>query len=332
MCQWPLRFWSLRSHPLNRPVHRGSPVAEEFGDHELPAASTVVPRARRRRPARPGAHPVAPASRRRPDRPPLRRAGFGYGYLAGLGFLVPLLPWIGVFVGALPVARARRGRVAVHRTVRRARRARRPAAAGAAVDRGVLVAHGMAARERAVRRLPVGAVGVRPVGGLVPAARERRRCPAAQLRGRADRCRTGIRRRRRCGPGRAAPRTGRGRSQAVWSPPSPRRSSSLALWPTLPGMDSGRPDDHRRRDPGQRPQTRTRLQRPTQARSSTITSEPHPRTGRRRRVGRGAATRPRRLAGERLRHRSRCATPTPPPTSPGRPRRSVHRSWWARCS
>ncbi|MBT2267643.1 apolipoprotein N-acyltransferase [Rhodococcus erythropolis] len=30
------------------------------------------------------------------------RAGFGYGYLAGLGFLVPLLPWIGVFVGAVP--------------------------------------------------------------------------------------------------------------------------------------------------------------------------------------------------------------------------------------
>ncbi|WP_420879626.1 apolipoprotein N-acyltransferase [Rhodococcus sp. (in: high G+C Gram-positive bacteria)] len=30
------------------------------------------------------------------------RAGFGYGYLAGLGFLVPLLPWIGVYVGPLP--------------------------------------------------------------------------------------------------------------------------------------------------------------------------------------------------------------------------------------
>ncbi|MEU5843656.1 apolipoprotein N-acyltransferase [Rhodococcus sp. NPDC047139] len=31
-----------------------------------------------------------------------RRAGFGYGYLAGLGFFVPLLPWIGVYVGPLP--------------------------------------------------------------------------------------------------------------------------------------------------------------------------------------------------------------------------------------
>ncbi len=30
------------------------------------------------------------------------RSGFGYGYLAGLGFLVPLLPWIGVYVGPLP--------------------------------------------------------------------------------------------------------------------------------------------------------------------------------------------------------------------------------------
>ncbi|MCW3472339.1 apolipoprotein N-acyltransferase [Rhodococcus pyridinivorans] len=34
--------------------------------------------------------------------PMRRRAGFGYGYLAGLGFLVPLLPWIGVYVGPLP--------------------------------------------------------------------------------------------------------------------------------------------------------------------------------------------------------------------------------------
>lgn len=34
--------------------------------------------------------------------PMRRRAGFGYGYLAGLGFLVPLLPWVGVYVGPLP--------------------------------------------------------------------------------------------------------------------------------------------------------------------------------------------------------------------------------------
>jgi len=31
-----------------------------------------------------------------------RRAGFGYGYLAGLGFFLPLLPWVGVYVGPLP--------------------------------------------------------------------------------------------------------------------------------------------------------------------------------------------------------------------------------------
>ncbi|MDX5961905.1 apolipoprotein N-acyltransferase [Rhodococcus opacus] len=30
------------------------------------------------------------------------RAGFGYGYLAGLAFFVPLLPWVGVYVGAVP--------------------------------------------------------------------------------------------------------------------------------------------------------------------------------------------------------------------------------------
>ncbi|QOH59713.1 apolipoprotein N-acyltransferase [Rhodococcus rhodochrous] len=31
-----------------------------------------------------------------------RRAGFGYGYLAGLGFFLPLLPWVGVYVGPVP--------------------------------------------------------------------------------------------------------------------------------------------------------------------------------------------------------------------------------------
>lgn len=31
-----------------------------------------------------------------------RRAGFGYGYLAGLGFFLPLLPWVGEYVGPVP--------------------------------------------------------------------------------------------------------------------------------------------------------------------------------------------------------------------------------------
>src|SRR5699024_10410349 len=30
------------------------------------------------------------------------RGAFGLGYLAGLGFFVPLLPWVGVYVGAVP--------------------------------------------------------------------------------------------------------------------------------------------------------------------------------------------------------------------------------------
>ncbi|MGF0327988.1 hypothetical protein QBL07_024335 (plasmid) [Gordonia rubripertincta] len=29
-------------------------------------------------------------------------AASGYGYLAGLGFFVPLLPWVGIYVGAVP--------------------------------------------------------------------------------------------------------------------------------------------------------------------------------------------------------------------------------------
>lgn len=33
---------------------------------------------------------------------PRLRAGFGYGFLAGLGFFLPLLPWTGIYVGPLP--------------------------------------------------------------------------------------------------------------------------------------------------------------------------------------------------------------------------------------
>lgn len=33
---------------------------------------------------------------------PSLRGGFGYGYLAGAGFLLPLLPWVGTYVGAVP--------------------------------------------------------------------------------------------------------------------------------------------------------------------------------------------------------------------------------------
>ncbi len=36
------------------------------------------------------------------DRPVSLLGGFGYGYLGGLAFLGPLLPWVGVYVGAVP--------------------------------------------------------------------------------------------------------------------------------------------------------------------------------------------------------------------------------------
>ena len=42
MCEWPLRFWWLGSHPLGGPVHRGSPVAEEFGELSLRVGAEVV--------------------------------------------------------------------------------------------------------------------------------------------------------------------------------------------------------------------------------------------------------------------------------------------------
>ncbi|WP_278312772.1 apolipoprotein N-acyltransferase [Lolliginicoccus levis] len=35
-------------------------------------------------------------------RPISARAGFGHGFLAGAGFLIPLLPWVGMYVGPVP--------------------------------------------------------------------------------------------------------------------------------------------------------------------------------------------------------------------------------------
>jgi hypothetical protein len=34
MCEWPLQFWWLGSHPLDGPVHRGSSDPEKFGDSD----------------------------------------------------------------------------------------------------------------------------------------------------------------------------------------------------------------------------------------------------------------------------------------------------------
>ena len=42
MCEWPLRFWWLGSHPLDGPIHRGSPDAEEFGELSLTVGAEVV--------------------------------------------------------------------------------------------------------------------------------------------------------------------------------------------------------------------------------------------------------------------------------------------------
>ena len=47
------------------------------------------------------------------------RAGFGWGFLFGLGFLLPLLVWTGSFVGAAAVGGAVRGRGGVRRAGRR---------------------------------------------------------------------------------------------------------------------------------------------------------------------------------------------------------------------
>ena len=42
MCEWPLRFWWLGSDPLDRPVHRGSSDAEQFGKLSLGVGAEIV--------------------------------------------------------------------------------------------------------------------------------------------------------------------------------------------------------------------------------------------------------------------------------------------------
>jgi hypothetical protein len=42
ICEWPLGYWWLGSDPLDGPVHRGSPDAEEFRELTLGVASGVV--------------------------------------------------------------------------------------------------------------------------------------------------------------------------------------------------------------------------------------------------------------------------------------------------
>jgi hypothetical protein len=42
ICEWPLRYWWLGSDPLDGPVHRGSPDAEEFRELSLGVATGVV--------------------------------------------------------------------------------------------------------------------------------------------------------------------------------------------------------------------------------------------------------------------------------------------------
>jgi hypothetical protein len=42
MCEWPLRLWSLGSHPLECPQHHGSSDAEEFGKLGLGVVPCIV--------------------------------------------------------------------------------------------------------------------------------------------------------------------------------------------------------------------------------------------------------------------------------------------------
>ena len=161
------------------------------------------------------------------------RAGFGYGVLFGLGFLLPLLRWTGIYVGPVPwlalsaaeavfVGAAGAGMAAVVAAARRA-----------GVGGGGVGRRGGAAVARPVRWLPVGARRLRPARRAAAARGGRRRGTAAVVRHRPGRPRAGGgraapgpaggARRRRARAGRAAPRWRPVRWPRCSRPPARRR-------------------------------------------------------------------------------------------------------------
>ena len=96
-----------------------------------------------------------------------RAGGFGYGFLFGLVFYLPLLPWVGGFVGAIPW---------IALCILEALFPAQPNRAGNSASRMHSAIHG------AVRRLPMGSGRVRSNGRSVADNRSTRWCAAAVLR------------------------------------------------------------------------------------------------------------------------------------------------------
>ena len=113
--------------------------------------------------------------------------GFGYGFLFGLAFYIPLLPWIRRSGRAAAVAGAVAHAGAVPRAVRAGRRARAAAARLADLVRRPVGADRMAEVDGAVRRIPLGCRRFRPDRRPAAAARAARRRAAGVVRGGAGR-------------------------------------------------------------------------------------------------------------------------------------------------
>ena len=85
-----------------------------------------------------------------------RAGGFGYGFLFGLAFYLPLLPWISGLVGAIPMVHALRRSGTVPRSVRVGRRLGTAAARLVVLVRRAVGRPGVAQVHRALRRIPLG--------------------------------------------------------------------------------------------------------------------------------------------------------------------------------
>ena len=268
-----------------------------------------------------------------------RSGGFGYGFLFGLAFYLPLLPWISGLVGAFPWFVLSVVAGAVPRSVRVGRRrgtAGCPAGRSGSPRCGPL--RNGSSRTVPFGGFPWGVVGFSQTNGPLLPTRPVRRCAAAFVRGRAGRIRPGrdgFRDRQVVAshddavtpqPARGCAARGLHQRSCCWAPrwrarPRPafrcraqamsRRSPSLPCRATCRGSGW----------------------------SSTPNAGPCSTTTSARRCGwpttcarAGAAAAVRHLAGELLRHRSarqpgRRATRSRPP-----PRPSTRRSWSAASS
>ncbi len=224
------------------------------------------------------------------------RTGAWLGYLYGAAFLLPLLHWTGIYVGPVPWLILSLAFAGILRAAGCGAARPRSASGRPVLGRRRLGAARGAARSLAVRRFPVGPPGVQPGRVTRALVRGAGRSAAGHLRRSGGRGRAG--RRRPCaaagpGPGRAGRRRGADRR--------PRARSLPRLAPGS-GARPGRTDRDDCGDPGRPARSRPRVRGPGRA-GARQPRPADPQAGGRGPGRNGPSSRPRALAGERLRRR-----------------------------